>query len=137
MFYLQICAAPPSVRRTKIHGDKAYHTALITINRRTNTQAQTEIRSIISNQAETKIYYSFRHVDVLTRIAKIHVVTIYIRVDAPVMYMSQTCGLIRPHCKDQRKTIQQGRILEVVRRKPGYNVYYFSVGLMVRFTVGI
>ena len=27
-FFLQICAAPPSVRRTKIHGDKGYHTAL-------------------------------------------------------------------------------------------------------------
>ena len=31
VFCLQICAAPPSVRRTKIHGDKSYHTALITI----------------------------------------------------------------------------------------------------------
>ena len=31
VFYLQICAAPPSVRRTKIHDDKGYHTALITI----------------------------------------------------------------------------------------------------------
>ena len=29
------------------------------------------------NQIETKIHYSFRHVDVLTRIAKIHVVTLY------------------------------------------------------------
>ena len=43
MFYLQIRAAPPSVRKTKIHGDKGYHTALITIKHETNTQAQTEI----------------------------------------------------------------------------------------------
>ena len=67
-------------------------TALITIKH--GDQHSGPNRNPNHNQIETKIYYSFRHVDVLTRIAKIHVVTIYIRADAPVIYMSQTCGLI-------------------------------------------
>ena len=92
VFYLQICAAPPSVRRTKIQGDISYHTALITIKQ--GDQHSGPNRNPKHNQIETKIYYSFLHVDVLTRTAKIHVVTIYIRADAPVIYMSQTCGLI-------------------------------------------
>ena len=93
------------MRRTKIHGDKGYHTALITIKQ--GDQHLGPNRNPRHNQAKTKIYYSFRHVDVLTGIAKIHVVTIYIRADAPVIYMNQTCGLIKPEGKDQRKTIQQ------------------------------
>ena len=47
VFYLQICAASPSVRKTKIHGDKGYHTALITIKQVDHTQVQAEIRSTI------------------------------------------------------------------------------------------
>ena len=81
---LRICAAPPSVRRTKIRGDKDYHTALITIKQGDHHSGPN--RNPKHNQAETKIHYhySFRHVHVLTRIAKIYV----------VIYMSQMCGLI-------------------------------------------
>ena len=84
-FYLQICAAPPSVRRTKIHGNKGYHTASITIKQ--GDQHLGPNRNPKHNQAETRIHYSFRHVHVFTRIAKIHVITIYIRADAPVIYI--------------------------------------------------
>ena len=72
------------MRRTKIRGDKGYHTALITIKQ----GDQHPNRNPKHNQIETKIYYSFHQVDALTRIAKIHVVTIYIRVDAPDIYES-------------------------------------------------
>ena len=92
MFYLQICAAPPSVRRTKIHGDKGYHTVSIIIKQR--DQHSGPNRNPKHNQLETKIYNSFLYVDVLTRIAKMHVVIIYVREDEPVIYMSQKCGLI-------------------------------------------
>ena len=71
--------------RTKIHGDKGYHTALITIKQ--GDQHSGPNKNPKHNQIETKIHYSFRHVHVLT-IAKIHVVTIYIRADAPVIYES-------------------------------------------------
>ena len=92
VFCLQICAAPPSVIRTKIHGDKCYHTTLITIKHRDQHSGLN--RNPKHNQAKTKIHYTFHYVYVLTRIAQIHVVTTYIRTDAPVIYMSQTCGLI-------------------------------------------
>ena len=83
VFYLQICAAPPSGHRMKIHGNKGYHTALITIKQ--EDQHSGSNRNPKHNEAETKIHYSFRHGDVLTRIAKIYVVTIYTRADAPVI----------------------------------------------------
>ena len=76
------------MRRTKIHGDKGYHTALITIKQ--GDQHSGPNRDPKHNQDKTKIYYLFRHVHVLTRMAKIHVVTMYIRADGPVIYMSQT-----------------------------------------------
>ena len=62
------------MRRTKIRGDKGYHTALITIKQ--GDQHSGPNRNSKHNQIETKIYYSFRHVDVLTRIAKKKVITI-------------------------------------------------------------
>ena len=76
-FYLQICAAPPSVRRIEIHCDKGCHTALITIKQ--GNQHAVPNRNLKHNQAETTIHYSLRHVHVLTRKAKIHVVIIYTR----------------------------------------------------------
>ena len=78
--------APPSVRRTKIHGDKGYHAALITVKQRDLHPGPN--RDPKHNQIEKKIHYSFRHVHFLTRIAKTHVVTIY------VYEQMQTCGLI-------------------------------------------
>ena len=66
----------PSVRRTKTHGDKGYHTALITIKQ--GNQHADPNRNPKRNQADTTIRYSFRHVYVLTKIAKIHVVILYI-----------------------------------------------------------
>ena len=59
----------------KIHADKGYHTPFITIKQR--DQHSGPNRNPKYNQIETKIHYSFRHVDVLTRIAKVRVVTIY------------------------------------------------------------
>ena len=117
-----MCAAPPSVRRTKIHDDKGYHTALITIKQ--GDQHSGPNRNPKHNQTETKVYYSFRHVDVLTRIAKIHVVTIYsIYEQIHLLYIRVKHVTLFNH-----RAKNKGRLLEVVRRKPGYNVYYFSVG---------
>ena len=85
-FYLQICAAPPSVRRTKIHGDKGYHTALIIIKQ--GDQHSGPNRNPKHNHIETKIHYSFCHVHVLTRIEKILLVTIC-RITYEQVYMSR------------------------------------------------
>ena len=65
-----------NMRRTKIHGDKGCHAALITIKQ--GNQHAVPNRNPKHNQAETTIHYLFRHVHLLTRIAKIDVVTIYI-----------------------------------------------------------
>ena len=64
-FYLQICAAPPSVRRTKIHGDKGCLAVLTTIKQ--GNQHSGPNRNSKHNQAETTIHFSFCHVHVLTK----------------------------------------------------------------------
>ena len=65
----------------------------------------------------------------MTRIAKIHVVTIYIRADAPVIvYMSQHVALFNYRAKTKERQYNKGRLLEVVGRKPSYKVYCFSIG---------
>ena len=76
LFFLQICAAPSSVRRTKIHGDKGCPEAIITIKQ--GNQHAVPNRNPKRNQAETTNLYSFHHVYLLTRIVKIHAVTTYI-----------------------------------------------------------
>ena len=63
-FYLQICADPPSVRRT-IPNNKGCHAALTTIKQ--SNQHAVPHRNPKHNQAETAIYYSFRHVHFLTK----------------------------------------------------------------------
>ena len=104
-FYLQICAASPSVRRMKIHDNKGCHTALITIKQ--GNQHSDPNRNWKHNQNETKIYYSFRHVHVLTTIAKIHVGTIYIYEQKHNMW---------PYVNQRQYTKE--KVLEVVGRKP-------------------
>ena len=73
-FYLQICSAPPSVHRTKIHSDKGCHSPSITI-KQWNQHAVPN-RYPKHNQAKMTIHYSFRHVYVLTGIAKMHVASL-------------------------------------------------------------
>ena len=73
-FYLQMCSAPPSVHRTKIHGDKGCHSPSITI-KQWNQHAVPN-RYPKHNQAKMTIHYSFRHVYVLTGIAKMHVASL-------------------------------------------------------------
>ena len=65
----------PVCAEQKFTAKKGYHTALITIKQ--GEQHSDPNRNPKHNQIETKIHYSFRHVYVLTRIAKMHVVTTY------------------------------------------------------------
>ena len=89
-FCFQICAALPACAE---HGDKDWHSALVTIKQ--GNQHALPNRNPEHNQIETTIHYSFRHVYVLTKNGEnTSDQRIDILVDARVIYISQTCGLI-------------------------------------------
>ena len=128
------------MRRTKIHGDKGYHTALTTIKQ--EVQHSGPNRSPKNNQAESKnsLLVSprsrFDKNSENTRDHYIYTVYIYIYIYIYIYTSRCTCYIHESNMWPYLTTGQRPKkdcrtkegFLEVVRRKPGYNAYYFLVG---------
>ena len=118
---------------TKIHGDKGYHTALMTIKQ--GDQHSGSNRNPKHNRNENSLFVSPpSRFDKNTENTRGHYVYIYIYMCVCVsrctchIYESKHVTLFNHRAKTKEKQYNKERFLEVVHRRPCYNVYYFSVG---------